>query len=489
MIIMKESLSAIQSSFNAVFKEREDEIRGALLGILSGEHVIFLGPPGTAKTYLANNICKSVEGGAFYYYLLTRFTTPDEIFGPLSLKALEQDEFRRNIEGCLPTAHIALLDEIFKANSSILNSLLTILNERKFHNGKKILDVPLLSVFGASNELPEEDENLEALYDRFLFRYAVDYIQDEMNFFNYLSGSNDGYTPITTLSIENINFIRQKGQELPVDQEVLDSIITLRKELMSTDIYISDRRWKKILQVLKVAAVSNGDESVNRTMLPLLQHMLWTVPDQREHIRKIILDLAVSGGININQLSEAVNDFDKISQSIDYSYDASQKLPQLIYCHNCNIKFDTVYDLIKHNEDNPSHKYYNATPNSQIGYLNNGRSLFGPSLYNPSPYDQSLYNFKDMLNLLDIKPNTIDHSKYKMLMREYDDLLSYQNKLKKSLETETEEFKKNLINNIWISQNDVDEIILRTEEKTRELYSIEERMINSKKAIDSKHKS
>lgn len=112
------------------FKEREAEINGSLLAVLSGENIIFLGPPGTAKTQLAKNICQSIEGGKFFNYLLTSFSTPEEIFGPLSLKALEEDEFRRKIEGCLPTSHIALLDEIFKASSAILNSLLTILNER-----------------------------------------------------------------------------------------------------------------------------------------------------------------------------------------------------------------------------------------------------------------------------------------------------------------------------------------------------------------------
>ncbi|WP_160329483.1 AAA family ATPase [Methanofollis ethanolicus] len=461
---IRENLSAIQSSFQSIFKERDDEIRGALLGIVSGEHVLFLGPPGTAKTYLAYTICKSIEGGTFYYYLLTRFTTPDEIFGPLSLKALEQDEFRRNIDGYLPTAHIALLDEIFKANSSILNSLLTILNERKFHNGKNILDVPLLSVFGASNELPEEDENLEALYDRFLFRYSIDYIQDEKNFFEYLTGSSDGFTPSTTLSVQDINAIRKKAQELPVDPDVLDSILALRKELWSMDIHISDRRWKKILHVLKVAAAANGDASVNRTMLPLLQHMLWIVPDQREQIRKRILDVAVSGGIDTYQLGGEVSDFDKISRSVQYSYDPGQKLPQVVTCKNCNDTFGTVWDLISHSEKNPSHKYYTNS-------------------------NWQTYNATDTLRSLGMKPNTIDHSKYKMLIREYNEILEKKNRLKQSLDSETEDLKNHLNQNIWISRRDVDEILLRYEEKIRDLYTIEEKMANIEKSIEYRHKS
>ena len=179
---MKEKISAVASEFNGYFIERSEEINCALLSVLSGEHILYLGPPGTAKSLLAKNVCDAVDGGQFYYYLLTRFTTPEEIYGPLSLKALQQDEFRRKIDGYLPTANIAFLDEIFKSNSSILNSLLTILNERKFHNGQEVVDVPLLSVFGASNELPEEDESLQALYDRFLFRCVMEYVQDDSNF-------------------------------------------------------------------------------------------------------------------------------------------------------------------------------------------------------------------------------------------------------------------------------------------------------------------
>ncbi len=190
---MKNKILPLLSEFENSFKERSEEISGAFLAILSGEHVLFLGPPGTAKSLLTRKVCEAIEGGSLYYYLLTRFTTPDEIFGPLSLKALQQDEFSRRIEGYLPTAHIAFLDEIFKANSSILNSLLTILNERKFHNGLKVLDIPLLSVFGASNELPEKEESLEALYDRFLFRYFVSYVQDETNFKELIHGGAEDF--------------------------------------------------------------------------------------------------------------------------------------------------------------------------------------------------------------------------------------------------------------------------------------------------------
>ena len=270
------------TDFNLYFKERDAEINGSLLALLSGEHVLLLGPPGTAKTLLANKICETIEDGNFFHYLLTRFSTPEEVFGPLSLKALERDEFSRRVEGYLPTAHIALLDEIFKANSSILNSMLTVLNERIYHNGKELMEVPLFSVFGASNELPEEDESLEALYDRFLFRYRVDYIQHEENLEKLIFENVEDFVPSTKLNVEVITEIQRRAKNLPVDPEVRTIVKGLRRELKNSNIFVSDRRWKKIVNMLKVASAVNGHSSVNRMTVVLLQHVLWDVPEQRE---------------------------------------------------------------------------------------------------------------------------------------------------------------------------------------------------------------
>src|ERR1700731_2705644 len=137
---------------------------------------------------LAEDLCRRIEGADYFQWLLTKFSAPEEIFGNFSLKCIEEDDYRRVTDHKLPEAHIAFLDEIFKANSSILNALLTLINERIFHNGRERVTVPLITLFGASNELPDEEE-LTALYDRFLLRFTVDYIVEEFRFLKMLEGT------------------------------------------------------------------------------------------------------------------------------------------------------------------------------------------------------------------------------------------------------------------------------------------------------------
>lgn len=164
------------------FQEREELIRVLLLAMMSGESLLLVGPPGSAKSQLARAAAALLGTSRSFDYLLTRFTSPDELFGPVSLQQLKQDRYIRQTRGYLPDAEVAFLDEIFKASSAILNSLLTLLNERRFHNGAEAQPVPLLTLIAASNELPEEQEGLAALYDRFLFRYETRYLQQIASF-------------------------------------------------------------------------------------------------------------------------------------------------------------------------------------------------------------------------------------------------------------------------------------------------------------------
>jgi MoxR-like ATPase len=240
-----DKLNAVFERLNRGLIERDTEIRLAVLGALSGEHLLLIGPPGTAKSEIARRLVRAIGGDEIFERLLTRFSVPEELFGPLSLKALEDDRYERNTAKYLPTARVAFIDEIFKANSAILNSLLTILNERQFDNGTERVDVPLATLVGASNELPEGEE-LQALYDRFLLRRQVLPVSDE-GFLEMLAldEDDDEESEAVVLSPELIEHVQLVAPAVAVSREVVEFIGVMRKLLAKEDIYVSDRRWVK----------------------------------------------------------------------------------------------------------------------------------------------------------------------------------------------------------------------------------------------------
>ena len=234
---------------------------------------------------LADELCRRIEGANYFQWLLTRFTTPEEIFGAVSLKALEQDDYRRVTSRKLPEAHIAFLDEIFKANSSILNAILTLINERLFHNGKEITRVPLLTLFGASNELPEEEE-LTALYDRFLLRFVVNYIAEDFRFLRMLESQKAPERTILTL--EELTELQDRVRAVAIPAHVYRSIADIRRELNKKNIQASDRRYRQSLALLQAHAFLDGASEVQEKNLFFLEHVLWRDPAEHETVRNTI---------------------------------------------------------------------------------------------------------------------------------------------------------------------------------------------------------
>jgi MoxR-like ATPase len=267
--------------------------------LLSSHHLLIIGPPGTAKSMLADELCRRIEGANYFQWLLTRFTTPEEIFGAVSLKALEQDDYRRVTDHKLPEAHISFLDEIFKANSSILNAILTLINERLFHNGKAVGRVPLLTLFGASNELPEEEE-LTALYDRFLLRFVVNYISEDFRFLRMLE--SQAQPSRTTLTLAELTDLQQQVRNVPIPSHVYRGIADIRRELNKKNIQASDRRYRQSLALLQAHAYLAGDEEVQEKNLFFLEHVLWRDPAEHELVRNTIRELLLGYEEEITEL-------------------------------------------------------------------------------------------------------------------------------------------------------------------------------------------
>jgi MoxR-like ATPase len=290
--------------------ERDVPVRLLLLGALAGEHVLLVGPPGTAKSELARRLHRAFVGARYFERLLTRFSVPEELFGPLSLKALEHDRYERLTEGFLPTAQVAFLDEVFKANSAILNALLTLLNEREFDNGSGRIQVPLISVVGATNEVPD-DEALQAFYDRFLLRVPITPVDDAS--FTALLALPAGQPPAPARIVAtDLAPLQQAAGALRLTAPVSDLLVQARAWSAAHAVTVSDRRWRKVVALLKVQAVSAGAETVDPWDLWLLPFTLAARPAQVEPmVQWFMHTVALARPLDLSWLTRAVEAFER----------------------------------------------------------------------------------------------------------------------------------------------------------------------------------
>lgn len=284
-------IQKIKEALTKKFFEREQEIEGILTAILARQHVLLIGPAGTGKSALSAELKNIIKGSNYFQWLLTRFSTPEELFGVLSLKELEQGIYKRNTSGKLPEAHFAFLDEIFKANSAILNSLLTLINERLFYNNGTPFKAPLITLIGSSNEYPEEGEGLEALFDRFLLRFEVNYLKEERTFIDMLKGNGQN-VEIPSISLEELVQYQFMVDLVNIPDDVCEALAEIRRRLHDEGIFPSDRRFKQSLSLLRAKAFLEGRTEVVVNDIMLLANSLWETIDQKNMVTQIVRENA-----------------------------------------------------------------------------------------------------------------------------------------------------------------------------------------------------
>ena len=369
---VRKRIEKLLEFLNAGLYEKEEAVRLALLIAVAGESIFFLGPPGTAKSMISSRIHNAFKGTKYFEYLMNEFSTPDEIFGSVKLKGLDEGIYEKNTTGYLPEAHIAFLDEIWKSGPAILNTLLTIINEKKFRNGNKLEKVPLQILLAASNELPKEKAGLEALYDRFIIRTMVNPVssENEKSFFDLCENSGkelvipESMKP-NLLTIEEVQTWSEKINGIILTDKIKAVIMEIRRglELKNQEkereekekFYVSDRRWKKIIHLLKTSAFLCDRTEVDLMDMQLISYCIWNTPKQREEVKSIVKEIVQAHGLEcttaIDDIEEQIKIFEtdvdstwcKIVEEVTHEEPVEKMIGNIIFYevekNNQNIAF------------------------------------------------------------------------------------------------------------------------------------------------------
>ncbi len=406
-ISVRNKVEALLAGLCRGLYEREQAVKLALLSAVAGESIFLLGPPGVGKSLIARRLKYAFRDGTSFEYLMSKFSTPDEIFGPISIKKLkEEDKYERLTDRYLPGANIVFLDEIWKAGPAIQNALLTILNEKVYRNGDQDMRVNIRGIITASNELPPRNHSLDPIWDRFLLRLELGNIRQFKNFLEMIVDTNDVYQdnlPETAkISEGEMNDWDERIDQVAVPAEVLNTIQVVKIRLdehnqrpnnADDQIRIYDRRWKKIIRLLRTSAFLNGRRQVDLMDCFLMIECLWSKPTQRETIQHIVNEAIRKHGysmaVNLQMLRREIEDFEQdVEEEIKVKHTVTGERPLPIR--------DEYYQLLK--EDNQFEGLY--LPIKQFLQLNT-----------ESPAVTNLYDADfNLVNRLQVQKNPAEHT-------------------------------------------------------------------------------
>lgn len=303
-------LQTFRAALNASFLERTDVIDGLLASVITQQNAFLFGKPGTGKSELVRAVSNGFNGSKFFGYLLSPTTDPSELFGPVAVSKLLKDEYTRDVTGYLPSANIAFLDELFRGSSAVLNSLLTILNERTFNNGKDLLKTPIQSIVAATNSFPQE-ESLQAFCDRFLFRPTVETLSKPTSkrlIDQWTLGFQQRPEINSDLTYEDLITLQKEATLIQIDEEFLDRFGQVIELLSSRGISISDRRRVQILRFMRGWALVQGDDTLYAEHLHRsLVHIVYETTDDISVIKEVLLQAIPTAEKQISDIRRAYN--------------------------------------------------------------------------------------------------------------------------------------------------------------------------------------
>lgn len=347
------TINDVENYLNEILINRKEEVDSLISAVCSGEHMLLLGPPGTAKSQLVREFSSCISDCNVFYSLISYHMNKEELFGPLSLSSLREDKFEYKTEGYLPTANIAYLDEIGKCHPNILNTMLMVLNEREFINGASKIKCPLITCIGTSNELFED--GAEALYDRFIFRHAVTYLSRKVDFFQLQEDVRDKkFRDRPKISLRDIQQIRKESEKVNFHNEIIRKLWKFKNFLEEGDepIFVSDRNWVKIQKISKVRAAIKNRKEVDSEIMSFLKNVCWEKPEEKPKVesayrRAFIEQVKINKVIKMNK--EKNQDFLNLDKNLKKNINKWEQ--DVIHTRNKKSKkISNINRLIKEGE-------------------------------------------------------------------------------------------------------------------------------------------
>jgi len=360
---VKPKITELLKRLNDGVIEKEEVIALSLLSSVAGESIFLLGAPGVAKSLVARRLKYAYKDGSSFEYLMNRFSTPDEIFGPVSISQLkDHDKYERIVKNYLPTATVVFLDEIWKSGPSIQNALLTVLNEKIYRNGEQEIQVPMKALISASNELPSKGEGLEALWDRFLVRLIVDGVKDKQSFNDMISKTLNSYNDTVgeALKITDDEYKKWNKQidEIEIPENVFNVIHVVRsfidqhnqrEENKQNPIYISDRRWRKIVRLIRTSAFLNDRKVADLMDCFLIKDCLWNETEQIQATSQFVRDAIQKHGyslkFNFKGLKDELDEF-KTEIKEETKFEKDTRVETLVNARN------DYFEIVGFNNEN-----------------------------------------------------------------------------------------------------------------------------------------
>ncbi len=330
---IRDKFREIAKHLNSQLVERDAVIYACLVALLARKHVFLLGPPGTAKSLVIELFCRAIKGASYFRVLINRYTQPEELFGPMKMSALKEDRVEYSTGGFAPTAIVVFFDEIWKAGGSILNTLLTFINERLFFNGNRRDECPLVSAFCASNELPE-DSSLNALYDRLMLRLYVDDIVDDDNFKAMMLTEEITDSPIQ-VTLDELSIAQTDVKSVALNG-IVDILTTLRGRLKDAGFEFSPRRWRESVGLLQARAYLEGRSRVDTEDIEILRHVFWNAPEDRANVERIL------SALGSPEVKETLEWLDKAKEVFDTAIGSAETPEASAVGFEANEKFKKV---------------------------------------------------------------------------------------------------------------------------------------------------